>query len=622
MQSRIRLTQLWLTSALAFLLAGASWAQIERVEPPNWWVNMVEPSLQLLVRGENIADWEPTVEYAGVRIDRVHRADNPNYLFIDLYLAPVTQPGTLTLRFHSEGETVATYDYELRPRNQVALDQRGFDSSDAIYLITPDRFANGNPENDIVPGLRERAIDRSEGYARHGGDIQGIIDHLDYLAEMGFTAIWPSPLLENNMPRWSYHGYAITDYYRVDPRFGDLDDYIRLAEEARSRGIKIIFDGVVNHCGVEHWWVKEPPFDDWLNFQGDIQVTNHRRTANMDPYAARVDRELLNGGWFVPTMPDLNQRNPFMATYLIQNSLWWIETLALGGIRQDTYPYPDKEFLADWTCRIMTEYPHFSIVGEEWSYNPLIVAYWQAGHRNHDGYTSCLKSPMDFPLQEKLVAALTEEESWDGGLIQLYEGLANDFVYAEPRDLMIFGDNHDMDRLYTALNEDPDLLHMALCYLATIRGIPQFYYGTEVLLSNAGHPGDHGIIRTDFPGGWPGDAVNAVTGTGLTEEQAGTQALLRRLLNWRKDNATIHSGKTLHYAPREGTYLYFRYDAERTVMVALNKNEKAAELAIDRFAEIIRPGSQWRNVLTGETVVLSRNVQVPARSALVLEFAP
>ncbi|MCB0635688.1 MAG: glycoside hydrolase family 13 protein [Lewinella sp.] len=595
-------------------------AQIDRVEPPNWWIDMASPELQLLVHGEEIGAYEPVIDYPGVTIMRVHRADSPNYLFIDLHLAPVTMAGTVTIRFRRDGQPDLTYAYELRERNPAAVGQEGFSSADAIYLITPDRFANGDPSNDILAETRERAINRSEGFARHGGDIQGIIDHLDYLADMGFTAIWPSPLLENDMPAWSYHGYAITDYYRVDPRFGTLDDYLRLAEEARRRGMKLIFDGVVNHCGSEHWWMKDLPFDDWLNFQDQMQVTSHRRTTNQDRYAAEVDKALLNGGWFVPTMPDLNQRNPFMATYLIQNSLWWIETLGLGGLRQDTYPYPYKDFLADWSCRIMEEYPNFSLVGEEWSYNPLLVAYWQAGHVNHDGYISCLKSPMDFPMQEKLVQALTEDEGWATGLVKLYEGLANDFAYAEPQDLMIFGDNHDMDRLYTALDEDVDLLQMALCYLSTIRGIPQFYYGTEVLISNTGHPGDHGIIRTDFPGGWAGDSVNGFTTEGLSEDQAATQALLRRLLNWRKDNATIHHGRTLHYAPQDGTYVYFRYDAARTIMVALNKNESAKALDTERFREMVRPGTEWKNVLTEESLTLGDRITIPARSALVLEW--
>ncbi len=596
-------------------------AQLDRVEPPNWWVGMQNPHLQLLVHGSEVGNTQPVIDYPGVSIDRIHLAESENYLFIDLHIAPSTRPGAMTINFMRADEVAYSHEYELRPRQRKADQLEGFSSADVIMLITPDRFANGDPDNDILPDMRETTIDRSVGFARHGGDIQGIRNQLDYIADLGYTAIWPSPLLENDMPSWSYHGYAITDYYQVDPRFGTMDDYVALADEARARGMKLIFDGVVNHCGSSHWWMEDLPFDDWLNFQDQLRETSHRRTVNQDPYAAKGDQALMTGGWFVPTMPDLNQRNPYMAEYLIQNNIWWVEVLGLGGIRQDTYPYPDKDFLSEWTCRIMTEYPNFSIVGEEWSYNPLIVAYWQEGHVNADGYTSCLRSPMDFPLQAQLVEALTDSEGeWGMGLVKLYEALANDFVYANPIDLLIFGDNHDMDRIYTSLGERADLLHQALIYLATTRGIPQFYYGTEILMSNAGFPGDHGVIRTDFPGGWAGDTVNAVTGTGLTADQQATQALLRQLLNWRKGASAIHQGRTLHFAPQNGTYVYFRYDDEQTIMVVLNKNEEDADLELGRFAEIIPEGQPATNVLTGEKLQLGKSLALPAAKALVISW--
>jgi len=600
-----------------------SFAQIERVEPPHWWVGMQSSSLQLLVKGAEVGSLQPEIDYPGISIKKVHAADSPNYLFIDLEIDAQASAGKVEIKFKKGRKTKYEYTYELRKRSRAADQFDGFDASDAIYLITPDRFANGNPGNDSVEGLKEQGVDRSAPFARHGGDIEGIIKHLDYLEEMGFTAIWPSPLLENDMPKWSYHGYAITDYYEVDPRFGSLDDYIELAEEARDRGIKIIFDGVVNHCGSGHWWMEDLPFEDWINFQqaDSVVVTNHKRTVNQDPYAAEVDQAVMNGGWFVPTMPDLNQRNPFMATYLIQNSIWWIETLGLGGIRQDTYPYPYKDFLTEWTCQIMAEYPNFSIVGEEWSTNPLLVAYWQQGKENPDGYQSCLNSVMDFPIQEKLVQALNEDDSqWGKGLNTLYDALANDFVYANPLDIMVFGDNHDMDRLYTSLNGDQQLMGMALAYLLTVRGIPQLYYGTEALINNDGYPGDHGIIRTDFPGGWAGDKVNIVTGENLSPEQAEIKAYLKALLNWRKSQPAIHYGKTKHFAPQDATYAYFRYTDEEMVMVVLNKNDQTMRLNPDHFAEVLESKRTGKNIITGKSVNLQVPIAVPAKGALILEI--
>ncbi len=609
-------------TALFVFLSTFLFSQIERVEPPNWWVGMQNPKLQLLVKGNKAGQLEPKINYKGISIKEIHQADSENYLFIDLEIAPDAKAGDFTIAFQRDGATVEEWKYSLLPRQRQASDIQGFDASDVIYLITPDRFANGDPSNDIVEGTLETTINRREGFARHGGDIQGIIDHLDYLADMGFTAIWPSPLLENDMPKWSYHGYAITDYYQVDPRFGSNELYIELAEKARERGIKLIFDAVANHCGSYHWWMEDLPFDDWLNFQqaDSTVVTNHRRTVNQDPHAAEADRKLMAGGWFVPTMPDLNQKNPFMAEYIIQNNIWWVETLALGGIRQDTYPYPDKDFLSEWTCRIMAEYPNFSIVGEEWSTNPAIAAYWQQGKINPDGYTSCLRSPMDFPLQEALVNALTTEESWDGGLVLLYNALANDFIYAEPMDIMTFGDNHDMNRLFTWLGEDEELTKMAIAYLLTIRGIPQVYYGTEVLLENTGYPGDHGVIRTDFPGGWPGDVVNGFTGKGLSPIQKEVQDMMKKLLDWRKTQTALHNGKTLHFAPKDGAYVYFRYNDDSKVMVVLNKNDGEAHLDIARFAEIMRGDKIGMDVLTGKRVMLSKGITVPARSALILQI--
>ena len=580
---------------------------------------MQDSSLQLIIHGEGAGDLELKIEGQGVTLLQTHTADSPNYLFADLQITDTAPPQSLRLTFSRAGAELAVRPYEIQGRERQARDFAGFDASDALYLITPDRFANAVPDNDSVAGLREGLVDRTAGFARHGGDLRGITDHLDYIDDMGFTAIWPSPVLENDMAGWSYHGYAITDYYRVDPRFGDLTDYQMLADSARARGIKLIMDQVVNHCGSGHWWMADLPFSDWLNFQDSLQVTNHRRTVHQDPYAAEVDRELMTGGWFVPTMPDLNQRNPFLARYLIQNSIWWVETLGLGGIRQDTYPYPDADFMAEWSCRIMQEYPNLSIVGEEWSYNPAIVAHWQGGKDN--GYPSCLPSVMDFPLQAALISALREPEGWDSGLIQLYEALANDFVYADPQAVMVFAENHDMDRLATQLEGDVPSIKMALTYLATVRGIPQFYYGSEVLLDNDGAPGDHGVIRADMPGGWAGDRSNAFTGAGLSPQQREVQQHLRQLLNWRKRHPVIAEGKTLHFAPRDGVYVYGRYDdngGER-VAVVFNKNEGQITLPPARYAELFATATTAESI-DGEQQRIADGLVIPGRTAMVFRL--
>ena len=605
---------LWMCICLQLPLS----SQDFRIEPPNWWVGMQDTTLQLMIYGEGAGAMDLKISAEGVEVSQTYTADSPNYLFVDLTLTDDATAGNLDLQFFREGKLVVRQPYPLAERARDPGQLEGFSASDAIYLITPDRFANAEPGNDVIDGLQEGEVQRQAGFARHGGDLQGITDRLDYIADMGFTAVWPSPVLENDMPKWSYHGYAITDYYAVDPRFGTLADYKTLANAARDRGIKLIMDQVVNHCGSAHWWMDDLPFGNWLNFQDDPKMTNHRRMVHQDPYVAKVDLELMTGGWFVSTMPDLNQRNPFLARYLIQNSIWWIETLGLGGIRQDTYPYPDADFLTDWSCRIMSEYPNFSIVGEEWSYNPDVVAYWQRGKENGDGYRSCLSSVMDFPLQAALISALTEEEGWDKGLIKLYEALANDFVYADPQSIMVFAENHDMDRLATQLNGDVASIKMALTYLATTRGIPQFYYGSEVLLDNDDAPGDHGIIRSDMPGGWSEDKVSAFTGAGLTPGQREVQAHLRKILQWRKKHPVIANGETIHFAPNNGIYVYGRYnDTGERVLVVLNKNENETTLDSLHFRELIGK-ARLAEDLDGEVHQTNDGLTVPGRSATVL----
>lgn len=605
-------------------------AQIQRVEPLNWWVGFKNTELQLLVKHPNISEAIPSISYEGVTIKKVHKADSPNYLFIDLEISENAIAGQFNITFKLKNGKVIKQPYQLKERLKPAENFEGFNSSDVIYLITPDRFANGNPSNDVNKALLEKTIDRRNDYARHGGDIQGIINHLNYIQDMGFTAIWPCPLLTNDMPQSSYHGYAMTNFYEIDPRFGTLDDYIKLSLEAQNKGIKLIMDQVANHCGLEHWWMKDLPFKDWVNYQENFEehkahwnnnvtiTSNHRRTTNQDRYASKIDHDQMSDGWFVSGMPDLNQRNPFMAKYLIQNSIWWIETAQLGGIRQDTYPYPDKHFMSNWAKAIMDEYPNFSIVGEEWSTNPLLIGYWQQGAKNNDGYESHLKSPMDFAMQQQIVSALNEKENWDSGLVKMYEGLANDFYYTTPKDLMVFPDNHDMSRIFTQLQQNEVNTKMALSYLLTLPRIPQLYYGTEIFMNDTAKPGDHGLIRTDFPGGWEGDTVNAFTGKGLTEAQTDMQLFVKKLLNYRKTSKAIHEGKTIHFAPNNGVYVLFRMQGDEVVVNIINKNENPVTLNLNRFEEIGLKGKELTNIITNETVVWHDTLVLNHKGSYVL----
>jgi len=592
-------------------------AQLERVEPMFWWAGMKSPHLQLMVYGENISETNVSLEYPGVELISVSKVQNPNYLFIDLKLSENAKPGSFDLLFQKENETIETYKYELKAREKSSASRKGFDQSDVIYLITPDRFVNGNPDNDQVEGMKELP-DRTDKDGRHGGDIRGIINSLDYLQEMGFTAVWLNPVLENNMTQVSYHGYSATDFYKVDPRYGSNEEYRELNDELDKRGMKLIMDMIFNHCGSEHWWMEDLPMPNWINNYPNYKITSHQRTVNQDPHASKSDYEAMVEGWFVPTMPDLNQENEFMSTYLIQNSIWWIEYVGLEGIRQDTWPYPDKHMMTEWTKRVLEEYPDFNIVGEEWSLNPAIVSYWQKGQNNFDGYECHLPSLMDFPLQSAVSRGLTNEEGWGSGLIEMYEMLANDFLYPDPDNLVVFPDNHDMSRFFVQMGEDVDLLKMGIAYFLTIRGVPQLYYGTEVLMTHEGS--DHGNIRAEFPGGWNDHKTNAFTGEGLTSEQKEMQQYISIIQNWRKNKEVVHTGKLMHFTPEDGIYTYFRYDEDETVMVVLNKNQEEKSLSTKRFSEIMGGYSSGKEIITSETISDLSEIKIPAKAAMIIEL--
>lgn len=607
-----------------------STSQIDKVHPPNWWIGHKNPNLQLLIKAEKINDYEVNINYPGVKITNIHNADSPNYIFLDLEISDKAKEGSFLITFTKENKTLS-YSYKLRKKRSLEDQSNGFDSSDAIYLITPDRFANGNYENDIIDFLKERKIDRANNYARHGGDLKGIFENISYIKNMGFTSLWLNPVLINDMKEGSYHGYATTDYYSVDPRFGSMKEYIELSLELKKNNIKLIKDIIVNHCGLYHWWMDDLPFKDWLNFQENYLksndktiekntvYSNHRRTTIQDIYASKSDYRGMLDGWFVPTMPDLNQKNKFLANYLIQNSLWWIETLNLSGIRQDTYPYAEKEFLSEWAGRIMSEYPKFNIVGEEWSYNPIRIAYWQDGNNNKDGYKSNLKSTMDFAMQKAIQEGILEEEAWNTGLIKIYENLANDFYYSNPESLLIFNDNHDMSRIHTQMKKDITKTKMAIGLMLVLPRIPQLLYGTEILMEDSSNPGDHGLIRSDFPGGWDNDKINAFSKQNLTDDQIEMQEYLKVLLNFRKKSKAIHIGNTIHFAPKNGVYLLQRRYNDEIVIFIINKNKNDVRLSNDRFSELNLNNIVFSDIHSGKKFSFSKTLKLKSNSSYILK---
>ncbi|QYJ84588.1 glycoside hydrolase family 13 protein [Shewanella mesophila] len=601
-----------------------------KVEPLNWWAGMKNPQLQLMVHGQSIADSKVSVEAKQVKVLGVQHSDNSNYLFIDLDTtnAPA-QAFSITLT-NIDGSK-HTFAYQLKAREPGSEQRQGFSNKDAIYLITPDRFANGDPNNDNHPNMLELA-NRADKDGRHGGDIKGIIDNLDYLEDLGITQLWINPLTENNQPQYSYHGYSVTDHYQIDPRYGTNEDYRQLSLRARNKGIGIIADVVVNHIGSNHWWMKDLPSSDWINKPltadsptANIQFTSHRRTTVQDPYAVSSDTKAFTDGWFVDSMPDLNQRNPLLATYLIQNSLWWIEHAGLSGIREDTYSYADKGFLVKWAKAIMDEYPDFNIVGEEWTANPITVSYWQKGKHNQDGYQSELPSLMDFPLYETLISALNEPEGWDTGFIKLYEFLGNDVVYADPTQLVLFEGNHDTNRLYSLLGDDIALTQMAMAYVLTSNRIPQLLYGTEILMQSPTKDRNDGAVRADMPGGWQNDAISAFDSKGLMQSQSAMQQFTKQLLNYRRTSSAIIDGGLRHLVPQDGVYLQVRCEDKAcakgaSLLVIYNKNQTPTEVDLARLGELINTSATGYNIITQAPQPLDQAIVLAGKGVTLIDL--
>ena len=614
MNSMIRHLILAALLAAAALTAGAQ--AITRVEPPSWFIGMENPELQLMVYGKEIGSYDVAVSYPGVTVSTLVRTDNPNYLFINLKIEPETKEGDVPFEF-SKGKTRITYNYQLQQKPTMKM--RGLDASDVIYLIMPDRFANGDPENDNVQGMVEK-VNRNNPGGRHGGDLKGISDNLDYICRLGVTGIWLNPFLENNQPAYSYHGYSTTDFYKVDPRYGTNDEFRSLVEKAHANDLKVVMDMIFNHIGSHHWWMKDLPSRDWIHQFREFTRTNYRVSTQMDPYVAETDARLSEKGWFDRTMPDLNQSNPLVEKYLTQNSLWWIAWSGIDGIRMDTYPYPEKNMMARWAKRVTDEFPGFFIVGEVWFEQEALTAYWALNKVNRDGYVSNLPSVTDFPLSLSTHRAFTEPDSWTEGVARFYLILSQDFLYPDPFTNVIFLDNHDLTRYYTQIGRNMDIYKMALTFILTTRGIPQFYSGTEIVMEGDKKRGD-GYLREDFPGGWPGDTKNAFSNTGLTETETEALNFSRKILNWRKDKTVIHSGRLKHYIPEDGLYVYFRYNDDESVMVILNNHpEESKTIRAERYRESIGNYTSGYDII-GETHIGDlKEFTIKPKTAMIIEL--
>ena len=622
-----------------FCLSLLSKAQeITRIEPAFWWTGMKHTELQLLVYGKEITRCELQFEYPGVRLKEIVRTGNPNYLFIYLDISQETKPGVINLHFthvdtphaasqltpeetlHAASLHMTTIPYELKPR-ATTKGAQGFDSSDVMYLIMPDRFANGDPSNDVWD---DEPIDRNDPFARHGGDLAGIEKHLDYLQDLGVTAIWLNPVLENKMNSpekyKSYHGYAITDFYQVDKRLGTNEAYCRLIEKVHDRGMKVVMDMIFNHCGSKHWWMNDLPGHDWLNSQNGFVPTSHNLYTVMDIHAPPSEKAAMTDGWFVSSMPDLNQRNRLLADYLIQNSIWWVEYARIDGIRHDTHPYVDLDFLARWCKRMEDEYPTLNIVGEAWYVSGAPLAWWQRNSKVNAAETY-LQSVMDFNLMTAYNQAFDPQSPDDNPWRRVYEIIAQDFIYSDTDQLLVFLDNHDTSRFLKVEETGLSRYKQALAFLLTTRGIPQLYYGTEILMTGEKKDGD-GNLRKDFPGGWPDDPVNAFTASGRTAFQNEAFDYLRKLLQWRKTNPAVAGGKLIHYAPDWQTqcYVYARIKDDHVVFVMLNGSNSEQTLSPAKYREVLGNAIMGKDIISGRTIDLKKEITIAAKGVYIIEI--
>lgn len=593
---------------------------LERVEPIFWFTKMHSPKLQLLVHGENIANHNVSLKYPGVTLSKVNKVENPHYLFLDLLVSPSAKAGKFNIIFTEKGKKTISYTYELKDKDTNKNRIQGVTQKDFIYLLMPDRFSNGDKSNDVVKGLKESTINRDSMYYRHGGDIQGVINHLDYLKELGITTVWMTPEIENDMPHASYHGYAVTDHYKIDPRFGTNDLYKKYVDAAHEKGLKVIKDIVHNHIGSNHWFYNDLPMKNWLNQWPVYTQTSYRDQPVMDPHASEADKKKMLDGWFVPSMPDLNQRNPFVQNYLIQNHIWWIEYAGIDGLRLDTYPYNDAEFMADWELKLHSEFPQLSIFGETLVSTVASQAFFTGGNTVNRGFDTHLQGITDAVLKDAIYEGLNGKSGWVDGINRVYATLAQDFLYKNPSNNCIFLDNHDMSRFYSMVNEDFAKYKMGITMLLTMRGIPEMYYGTEILMKNYSNP--DGLVRSDFMGGWATDSLNKFTANGRTAKENEAFNYVKTLANYRQKSEALQNGKLMQYIPENDLYVYFRYtpnSAKGTVMVIINNSETDKKLNTKRFNESTKGITEAKDIFSGKKMGISE-LQIPMKSALVLEL--
>ncbi len=604
---------------LLFFMSLTLTAQIDKIEPPFWFAGMHNPEVQIMFYGKDIAQYQVATTNS-IAITDIKKTENPNYLFVTINTEG-TEATTIDFLFKKDDKVAFTQKYTLKQRRQNSAKRKGFDASDMIYLIMPDRFANGNPKNDSSKDTQEKS-DRNLPGGRHGGDIEGIIKNLDYISSLGATAIWSTPLSEDNDKTFSYHTYAQSDVYKIDPRYGTNDDYKRLASELHKKDMKLVMDYVTNHWGIEHWMMKDLPTNDWIHQFENFTQTNHKRSTINDINASKIDRDICLDGWFVSTMPDLNQKNPLVLNYLKQNAIWWIEYADLDGFRVDTYNYSDPEGIAAWTKSITDEYPNFNIAGEIWMHNQAQMAYWQKDSKIGaiQNYNSNLPTVMDFTLHDALGTVFNEDDgSWDKGMLRIYDNFSNDFLYPNPNNILVFAENHDTNRINEVYKNDFKKYQMTMALIATVRGIPQLYYGSEIGMSGDKDKGD-ADIRQDFPGGWLGDQNNAFIKEGRTELQNKYFDFTSKLFNWRKTNEAVHFGKMTHYIPENNVYVYFRYTDKKTVMMIINNSQDRQTIKTDRFQENIKNYQNGKDILTDNSFNIASEIVIDSKSVLILEL--
>ena len=608
---------------LLVLVAGsvntfAKIADLERVEPAFWWVGMKNPHLQLIVHGDNIAQRSVHFNYTGVRLSATHKVENPNYLFLDIDIATSSKPGKFTIYFSVKNMADLSYEYELKVRNTSPDRNMGVTNKDLIYLIMPDRFSNGDAMNDVVPGMKERTMRRDSMYSRHGGDIKGIMNHLDYIKDLGVTTIWLTPEIENDEAHASYHGYAVTDHYKIDPRYGTNELYKSFVEKCHSMGLKVIKDVVHNHCGLEHWFIQDMPMKDWVHQWPEYTNSNFRDQAVEDPHASVADKKKMLDGWFDHHMPDLNENNPYVQNYLTQNHIWWIEYAGIDGLRLDTYPYNDADYMANWALALRTEFPSLSIFGETLVNSVSSQAFFTEGNTVNRGFDTHLPGVTDAQIKDAIYEALNGKEGWTDGVNRLYFVVAQDFLYKDPTRNCIFLDNHDMSRFYSLVKEDIKKYKAGIALLFTMRGVPEIYYGTEILMTGYSDP--DGLVRKDFKGGWIGDSVNKFTSAGRNDSENDAFNYVRKLANYRKANPVLQTGKLMQFIPEDGVYVFFRYNADKTVMIIYNSNEKEKTVKTTRFAERTNAFSKAINIITDEKSANIDAVSLPAKTTFIYEL--